>query len=637
VEFRILGPLEVVHQGQRVSVGAAKEQALLAVLLLHVGEVVSRERLIDELWGESPPQTAAKAVNVRISQLRKALAANDGDPIATRSGGYALDVNRALLDATTFENLLADAQTHVAAGDLELAGTILRDALSLWRGPALAGIALESTARHEVQRLEELRLAALLDRIDCDLALARHEHVVAELEALVAEHPLRERLRGQYMLALYRSGRQADALRAYQDTRKALVEGLGLGPSPALQRLEKAILNQDPSLEAPVGVVSARGGASIATALDAPTRPITSARRRLRVTSRRAVAVSLGVVIAGTVIGVWISSTGGGRANVPRAIPISPNSVVKLDPISGRPVSDISVGGTPVSLALTRAAVWVVNRSDRTVSRVDGRIGAVRTIGGVTFAYDVAADSHGNVWVSDSRDALVARITTATEGFPVPSGPPETIHVPSRAGALAVGGGYLWVANAALSASGDVVGQATVSRIDLRSHRFVSAIRVRELPVAIAFGYGSAWVLGGYGSTSLSVIRAGSSRPQSLILSLRPYDFPVAVAVGAGSVWVVTEDGTIFRIDPDARRVVAEIRPHSSDLESLGIAVANGSVWVADRSDSSVSEIDGATHRVVRTIRLGGIGVVPCGVAATASAVWVTTAGDTDCGSSATR
>jgi predicted ATPase/DNA-binding SARP family transcriptional activator len=254
VEFRILGPLEVVHQGQRVSVGAAKEQALLAVLLLHAGEVVSRERLIDELWGESPPQTAAKAVNVRISQLRKALATDNGHPIATRSGGYALDVDAALVDATTFENLLADARARAAPGDLEFVGTILRDALSLWRGPALAGIALESNSRHEVQRLEELRLAALHDRIDCDLALGRHEHVVAELEALVAEHPLRERLRGQYMLALYRSGRQADALRAFQDARQLLVDALGLEPSPALLRLQKAILNPDRALDAPAGI-----------------------------------------------------------------------------------------------------------------------------------------------------------------------------------------------------------------------------------------------------------------------------------------------------------------------------------------------------------------------------------------------
>src|SRR5215831_7254377 len=233
---------------------------VLAVLLLHANELVSRERLIDELWGESPPPTAKKAVNVYVSKLRKALAVNGDDPIATAEGGYRLRTESSELDVTRMEHLLATARERAAAGELEAAAEHLREAPALWRGPTLAGLLLESHGRGEVDQLDELRLTALMDRIDCDLALRRHEDVLGELQVLVGEHPLRERLRAQLMLALYRADRQAEALDAYQQTRDVLVEELGIEPSPALQRLQKGILIQDPALELPAGIanVSAR-------------------------------------------------------------------------------------------------------------------------------------------------------------------------------------------------------------------------------------------------------------------------------------------------------------------------------------------------------------------------------------------
>src|SRR5438270_12512047 len=225
---------------------------------------------MDELWGESPPPTAKKAVNVYVSQLRKALTRNGRDPIATEDGGYRISVGADELDVLHLRRLLASARECAAAGELQAAAEFLREALALWRGPTLAGLQLESHGRDAVTQLDELRLTALMDRIDCDLALGRHEDVLGELHVLVGEHPLRERLRAQQMVALYRADRQADALDAYQQARQTLIEQLGIEPSESLQRLQRAILQHDPALEAPVGTAAAYGRVRLAAALQAP-------------------------------------------------------------------------------------------------------------------------------------------------------------------------------------------------------------------------------------------------------------------------------------------------------------------------------------------------------------------------------
>ncbi|MDQ3875236.1 MAG: AfsR/SARP family transcriptional regulator, partial [Actinomycetota bacterium] len=254
MEFRILGPLEVHAGGRTVPLGGGKQRAVLAILLLHANQPVSTNRLIDELWGDEPPDTAAKAVQVYVSQLRKVLQP-PGSPevLLTRPSGYQLQLEPDELDLHRFERLTAGARRALANGHAARASGMLREALALWRGPALADFALEPLAQVESARLEELRLAALEDRIDADLALGRHADLVAELEALVSQYPFRERLRGQLMLALYGSGRQAEALDVYQKTRRVLVDELGIDPSMGLQRLEKAILRQDPALDAPAG------------------------------------------------------------------------------------------------------------------------------------------------------------------------------------------------------------------------------------------------------------------------------------------------------------------------------------------------------------------------------------------------
>ena len=235
MEFRILGPLEVVDGDRSLPLGGGRQRALLALLVTRPNEVVSTDRLVDQLWGSRPPKTALNTLQFYVSQLRKLLGA---DRIVTRPPGYEIVVGPGELDLERFEALLARDDAGA-----------LREALALWRGPALADLAFEPFAQAETARLEELRLAALERRLDLDLDDGRDAELVGELEGLIAEHPLRERLRGQLMLALYRSGRQADALAAYQTARETLVESLGIEPGPALQELERAILRQDASLQ----------------------------------------------------------------------------------------------------------------------------------------------------------------------------------------------------------------------------------------------------------------------------------------------------------------------------------------------------------------------------------------------------
>jgi DNA-binding SARP family transcriptional activator len=246
MEFRILGPLEVWDGGCEISLSGSRPRALLAVLLLHPNEVVASDRLIDELWGEDSPEDAAAALRVNVSRLRKAL---PQDLLTTRSPGYVIRVEPDALDLHRFERLADEGRSFLARGLAVDASERLREALSLWRGPALADFVYESFAQTSIARLEEIRLAAVELRIDADLVLGRHHELVGELEALVAEHPLRERLRRYLMTALYRSDRQAEALDAYQDARRSFVDVLGIEPSPALQQLERAILRQDPALD----------------------------------------------------------------------------------------------------------------------------------------------------------------------------------------------------------------------------------------------------------------------------------------------------------------------------------------------------------------------------------------------------
>jgi DNA-binding SARP family transcriptional activator/class 3 adenylate cyclase len=247
MDFKILGPLEVADEGRVLELGGSRQRQLLAILLLHRNDVVSSDRLIDHLWGAQPPPTAGKSLQVHVSRLRKALGARGR--LVTHGSGYLLRADAEDIDAARFERLVESGRARLIAGDADEAAVDLREALELWRGRPLSDFVYEAFAQAEIARLEELHVAALEERIEADLVLERHAGLIGELDALVAEHPLRERLRAQLMLALYRSGRQAEALAVYQEARRVLVEELGLEPGRTLHELEQAILRHEPALD----------------------------------------------------------------------------------------------------------------------------------------------------------------------------------------------------------------------------------------------------------------------------------------------------------------------------------------------------------------------------------------------------
>ncbi len=303
MKFRVLGSLEIWDGPSQIEIKGAKRRAVLALLLLHANEVVGKDRLIDELWGENAPPTAAASLHNHISRLRKALGS---ERLVTRAWGYVLRVDPEEIDLQRFERLIREAEP-MPAGERS---ANLAEALALWRGPALADLVFEPALAKEVARLEELRLTVLETRIDADLEIGRSAQIIGELEALIAEHPLRERLRGQLILALYRDGRQAEALEVYRETRRLLADELGLEPSPALRELERAILRQDPSL------------ASTAR----PAEPVEAeqARSRWRWPRSPLVAVAALLLLAGGGVAAAMVATRNGASHKAKAAPAGP-------------------------------------------------------------------------------------------------------------------------------------------------------------------------------------------------------------------------------------------------------------------------------------------------------------------------
>ncbi|MBA2360258.1 MAG: winged helix-turn-helix domain-containing protein, partial [Actinobacteria bacterium] len=539
--------------------------------------VVPSERLIEELWGGRAPATAAKSVQVYVSQLRKTL----GDRLVTRSGGYMLELEPGALDLDRFQALAGEGRELLARGEARRAAELLGAALALWRGPALVDFSYEPFAQTEIQRLEELRLTALEDRIEADLALGRHAQLVAELEALVLEHPLRERLRGQLMLALYRSGRQGEALEVYREARELLVSELGIEPGPGLQELHRAILNQDPALEPPSPSV-----------LRAPRSP-----DRRRVLIAVGGAMLLASALSAFVVALTREGKTAGLASV------QPNSVAVIDPDGSALVAQIPVGARPAAIAAAGGTVWVSNVDDSSVSRIDAKaMKVVRTIALARPATALAADRAG-VWATgDSTQVYrIARQFDAVSRTVAVQRRGRLFNVEPVPGA-ALGAGSLWAA----SGTG-------VVRIAPRSGRSLATVETGDNPTALAYGAGAAWVTDAVNNTVTRIDRTGAT--QRIEVGSRP----TAIAVGAGAVWVANAlDDTVVRLDPFTRTVEATIPVGRAPS---GLAVTAGVLWVANSGDGTVSRIDPATNEVAKTVRVGGSAA---GIASAAGSIWVT-------------
>ena len=388
VEFRILGPLEGTDEIGRFRSGP-KAAGSSRPFTPAQGEVVSTDRLVDGLWGERPPPTAVKSLQVYVSQLRKAL--GDG-VLETRGRGYLLRLAPDQLDSDRFEVLLETGRALLASGEAPDAADAIREALALWRGPPLADFAYEPFAQPEIVRLEELRLGAMETRIDADLALGRHAELVPELEALTRQHPLREHFRTQLMLALYRCGRQADALEGYKHARAAFVTELGLEPSRELQDLEGAILRQDPELDAPAVSRHALG----------------MARRR----GGHFIAIGGALLLSAGILAAVITFARGDDS--PGIVSAAPNSVAVIDPETNQIVAAIPVPDGPTSIAVGGGKVWVLNRDAQTISLIDAaRRALVKTFAVGATPADLAFGA-GRLWVGDSVTSSVVELEPDT-------------------------------------------------------------------------------------------------------------------------------------------------------------------------------------------------------------------------------
>jgi len=593
MEFGVLGPLEARGpEGPLVSLGGIKQRALLAVLLLRANEVVSRDSLIDGLWGDRPPASALHGVEVYVSRLRKTILAgraSDGQALLTRPPGYMLQLQGDELDLHRFERLVAEGKRAAAAGKTEVASQILSEALALWRGEPLQDLALLPFAAAEIDRLEQRRLAALEERIDTDLALGRQADVVDEIQGLVTKQPLRERLHGQLMISLYRCGRQAEALRVFQELRYELVKELGIEPGSDLRQLQEEILRQDPRLDRAKSSIESMSTGQLAPPIFGPNEqserqahtPRGEALRDWRaplVGSRAARAISLIVALGAIAAFLVVRGTDNPVA------PLDGNAFVVVDPQTGELTSQWSSATAATGVASGEGSIWTSNFGAHTVSRVDVATHSTRETIEVGSGPSGIAVGAGHVWVANSLDATLSRIDPETNQVV------QTISVGNGPSGVAYGEGSIWVANAR---------DRTVTRIDAATGRVRNTVDLASSPTDVAFEEETVWVTSDSGNT-LSRI---NPQTNDVVHTINVGTGANGLAAKDGAVWVANSlDGTVSRIDARKNTVIATIPVGGGPRE---VVVADEAVWVSNEFDGTLSHIDPRTNEVVRTIRLG--------------------------------
>jgi len=533
VDFSVLGPLEAVGPYGPVTIGGSKPRVLLAVLVMRAGEFVSRSELVDALWPEAPPASAQQSLESYVSRLRLALRDAGAGPEALVSmpRGYRLVREGNRFDHELFVALSDRAGTALAGGDADGASDLATQALALWRGPALAGIAEERALRADAAALENRRLTVIEIRAEADLTAGCHAQVIAELSAEASRHPTRERIQELLMMALYRAGRQTEALEVYRDCRKRLRDELGLEPGPKLGELQAQILNHDPSLVAR----QETGNAAVA--------PTVTPRR----TARRALLLGLALVLTmAAIAGIVREAQHDAASPLDRRLRLP--AIAELAIPSGRPQSAAALGAIPSDIVAGGGAEWATSYDEGTLTRIDPSTAAVvQTIPVGDGASGVAIDV-GDAWVAESLTDNLARVSIATNHIV------QRIPVGQDPVGVAAGAGSIWVANAA---------GGTVTRIDPKTGAVLGTTQVGSSPVAVVVGDGAVWVAL-RGSDAVAQLKAVTGQ---FVRTISVGSGPTAIAIGSSGVWVANElDSTVSLIDPSSDTVVLTLPVTGSPL-----------------------------------------------------------------------
>lgn len=558
MRFSLLGSLEARVDGEALPLGGAKQRLLLALLLLHANEPLSRERLIDGVWGAERPSTVGAALNVHLSKIRKLLAGTHAT-LVTELHGYVLRIDPERLDVHRFERLVREGRQALVAGRPEEAAAILDQALALWRGPPLAELELDASVDAALGRLGELRLSALEDRFEAGLLLGRHTELVAAIEEFVREHPRRERATAQLMISLYRSGRQSEALRAYRDVRQLLAEELGLDPGPELQHLEKAILVQDPSLIP-----------------SEPRRPPRTGRVG-RLAAVIALALTWGALLAldrggpGTHAPEPIASVAHARAR----------NVAVIQPDTKKVVARVPVGSSPALIREGDGSVWVADPVDLTVTEIDLESRRVLRTVGTGFRPDDLAAHNDTLWAFDKEERVLARLGEEQTWDRFED--PDFTEIER----MALDDHAVWLA-----------GGTRLIRVDPASGRIV---RNAFLPVSVdglATAGSELWAVSNAAAAVLRIDPVTAEIRDRIDMSGDPGPRTLTISADANFIWVLDGDAaTVVKIDRDLQDIVETYRL-GIGRGALALAAGEGAAWISNAFDGTVTRIDGGTDEV---------------------------------------
>ncbi len=613
VELRLLGTVELVVEGDKHVPGGPMVRAVLADLALCAGRTLTTSQLVEDFWGQSPPASAVHTVQAYVSRLRRALNAGAAEAVLlTRGPAYFLDVSPSEVDALRFLGLVSEGRAALSAGDPATAEAKLSTGLLLWRGQALVDVQAANFAPSAAARLEDERLLAVETLFDARLQLGHHRELVSELQAAVAADPFREHLHAQLMTALYRSGRQADALAAFKRARDLLVNQLGVEPGRALRDLERAVLTQAPELELSPDWGHGRPVSPPAQ----PPRPAhvidehpLSNPPTLTGPGTEAPGRKWAFKFAGTaaVVALVAAAVLTKLANPAGAHPVA-LGVSELSAASGRIVGSLSLTSEPGSAASGDGSVWVASPTSGTLYRIDPASAAVEATVPIGTGAGAVAVSGPDVWVANTVSGRLSEVSAETDQVV------QTLAVGTDPTGIAVGDGAVWVADGPAS---------TLMKVDVATDA-VTTYPLASPPFGIAFGAGSVWLSSPVDGNVTRFPSWGGPAVQIPVGA-----GPTALAFGLGSVWVANGiDNTVSRINPVTDAVIATI-PVGGAPDAL--VLAGGALWVANRLSSTLTRVDIRTGTATASISTGG---GPMALAALGRSVWTATGGIIGAGSS---